>query len=115
MGTWGTGLFQDDIAVEIREAFESALKEGLGVAAATRQTLADFADVFADKDDQIVAYLALASLQLRRKAVQPAVRRKVLSILTKGLDLKRWEGRNSADFRRRQRVLERLHQRLNHD
>ena len=110
MGTWGTGLFQDDVALDAKGIFEDALNEGLDVRAATRRVVAEFIQRLDDADDMAIAYLALASLQWKHQQLQPSIRRKALSILSSGQGLERWEGTNG--YARRKRVLEQLRRRL---
>ena len=80
MGTWGTGIFEDDMALDVRNAFEDALATGATLPEATDQVLEQFADALDDTDDRPVVYLALAALQLERGAVQPEIQEKALVV-----------------------------------
>ena len=66
MGAWGCGLFEDDVAVDVKLAFEGALEEGMTVPAATKQTLEEFEDSLDDEDDGPIVILSLAALQWER-------------------------------------------------
>ena len=44
MGTWGTGIFDDDTAGDVRDAFEDELAAGADVATAAERVLGKFGD-----------------------------------------------------------------------
>jgi hypothetical protein len=113
MGTWGTGIFDDDSAADIRDAFEDKLMAGADVAEATQFVIAKFV-LDHDEAKDPVAYLALAALQVEHGALQPDIRRKALNIIVAGQDLQRWldGGRHTTNYTERKRVLDALREKL---
>ena len=106
MGTWGVGLFENDVATDIRFAFEDALSEGLDVFTATQRVFAEFADELADFDDRPVVYLALAALQLGREALQPEIRDEALRIIMTDEAWAGWQEAEPALVAERKQVLQ---------
>ena len=112
MGTWGTGIFDNDVALDVQDTFEDALSEGLDVSTASRYILEKFSKEVADSDDGPVVYLALAALQLGQESVQPEIKEKAMSIITSGQDLDRWKEAGADTLAERKQVLEQLKTRL---
>lgn len=113
MGAWGTGLFSDDVACDVRAQFRDQLEEGVSVAAATKRILAEWSEALDDVEDGPVIWLALASLQWDRGAVQARVKSKAIKLIDSGADLERW--RNDGDSRQvaaRRGMLRKLRQKL---
>jgi hypothetical protein len=108
MGTWGAGIFDDDVALDVRATFEDALSAGLNVAEAIQKVLEELAEAVEDEDDGPVVYLALSALQLEQGEVQPDIRDKALMIIATGQGLGRWEEAGPDAVRERKQVLERL-------
>lgn len=108
MGSWGTDIFDDDVALDIRGEFEDALAEGRSVEETTRRILAAWREAADDPDDGPTISLALAALQLEHGRVQPAVRDRALAVIASGESLTRWEEASTEDLAERRHVLERL-------
>lgn len=88
MGTWGPGIFDDDVANDVRASFEDELSAGWDIPLATQHVLEQFAVTPDDEDDGPVVYLALAALQLEHRALQPDIQKQAIRILTsdQGID-----------------------------
>lgn len=112
MGVWGTGIFDDDLAMDIQGEFEEALDEGLSVKEATQRILEDFEDVLEDEDEGPIVYLVLAVLQLEQDELQPEIRQKALKIIEFGQGLARWEEAGEEEMAERKQVLEDLKAKL---
>lgn len=67
---WDTGVFDDDIAMDINAEFDDAIEEGITVKEATKQILETFQDVLEDEEEAPIVYLALAALQLEKGDIQ---------------------------------------------
>ena len=63
MGTWGTGLFADDLACDIRDHYRELIEDGIEDDAATRLTVEKYRAYLEEPDG--VALLALAVTQAR--------------------------------------------------
>ncbi len=108
MGTWGTGIFDDDLALDIRTSFEGAIRGGASVEEATKLVQEEYAGSLDDPDEAAVVYLVLAALQNRHGGLQDSIRRKALSIIAHGVDIARWQESGESVVEGRQRTLEEL-------
>jgi hypothetical protein len=106
MGTWGVGLYSDDVACDVREGFREAIGDGLVAAEATDKLLREWGAV-AEDDDAGPFWLALADTQWRLGRLESRVRERALAIIDTGRDLARWAD-VPKDQRKRAAVLEKL-------
>lgn len=112
MGTWGTGIFDDDVAVDVKVMFEEDLKRGYSVSDTTRHILSDPPWSFEDEEDTAVMVLALAGLQLEHDALDHAIRERAIHIIDSGVPLWRWEGQVEERVAERTALLSALRQQL---
>ncbi len=112
MGAWGAGIFEDDLALDVRASFEDALEAGRSVGEATEQVLESFRESLQDPDEGPVIYLALAASQLEQGELEPAVRDRAVEIIDRGEGLERWEEAGQEALSERRRELQRLRARL---
>ncbi len=115
MGAWGTGIFDNDLALDVRAVFEDGLSEGLSVEGATEKILRVYGADLRRPSEESNFWLALAGLQLERGAVQPEIREKVASIIHRGTGLGTWEESGLDSLVERKQVLEQLRERLRID
>lgn len=109
MGAWGTGIFDDDLAMDVREDFEELVdEEGLDIAIATKNILKKYRDELEDEDNEAVIYLALAALQLEYDEVLPDIRDRALEIIEEGQGLNLWDDDDEDLLAERREVLEEL-------
>lgn len=106
MGTYGAGIFQDDVAADVRAAFLEQLAAGVAPPEATRAVADMYGAALADSEDGPVVWLALAATQWEYGALDPRVRDRALAVIASGADLARWL--DSPLLGRRKAVLERL-------
>lgn len=111
MGVWGTGLFSDDTALDVRDAYRKCLLEGMDGAPATDKILNDFRTSIEDPDEGPPLWLALAATQWRYGRLEQRVRDRALTIIESGADLARFSAKPRLE-RARARVLETLRDRL---
>lgn len=112
VGTWGTGIFDSDLAAEIRESWRDAILDGLDPTAATERIRSVFSGSFDDDDEGVVAWLALALAQHETGRLQDDVRDRALEVIAKGADLEQWREEHAIGVKRREEVLERLRTKL---
>ncbi len=112
MGVWGYGIYDDDLALDVRGDFKDGLEEGLSVSAATHRVLEERSDNLEDPDDGPVIWLVLAALQMEQGALQPEVKERALAVVDQGMGLGRWEEAGPEPLAERKRVLEELARRL---
>jgi len=113
MGTWGTALFSDDLASDVRDDYRDLVGEGLSGVQATDRLLLEWEDTLADDPEGAsVFWLALAATQWRRGRLEGRVKKKALEIIGSGSDLERW-AEEPILRKKREAVLENLHTQLN--
>lgn len=61
MGAWGTGIFSNDTAADVRETYRELLGEGREGAEATRALLEEYSDELDDFDTAPDLWLGLAA------------------------------------------------------
>jgi hypothetical protein len=114
MGTWGTGLLQDDLALDVRGVFVDQLKAGADIDAATRQVLATFTESLRDSDEAPVVWLVLAHQQWTYGAVSPEALSRVREHVKTGSGLDLWREQGTELLARRQQVLNRFLSTIEH-
>ena len=90
MGAWGTGLFSDDLACDVRDAFRDAIGDGLTPAQATQQVLRTFAESPNDPDERGIFWCALAKTAWDIGRLENEVRLRALQEIGSAKDLDRW-------------------------
>ncbi|HVK75731.1 MAG TPA: hypothetical protein VM734_20515 [Kofleriaceae bacterium] len=108
MGTWGAGVFADDVARDVRQDYLASLAAGEDPARVTRRMVKEWAGRGSDRDDRTVFWLALAATQWEYGRLEPTVKARALAVIDRGDDLARWEGQDGA----RRAVLGRLRTKL---
>jgi hypothetical protein len=91
MGAWGTAIFSDDLAADVRGDFRDYIGDGLSVEKATARLRKEYADALDDDEDAPVFWLALAVSQWQLVRVHEPTRNKALKIIASGRDLERWD------------------------
>jgi hypothetical protein len=106
MGASGVGLFQDDVAVDVRGEYLDLLANGVGDAEAFSNLVREWRETIADADDGPIFWLALAATQWEYGRLDPRARAKALDIIDRGKSIDRWSDAGLA--KKRQAVLARL-------
>jgi hypothetical protein len=106
VGTWGTGIFSDDTAADVRGQFRDAIGDGLTPEAATRRLLEHYKPGPHDPDGTPVFWIALAVTQWKTGRLLESVKREALRVIADGSDLARWSDPN--DTKRRTVELEKV-------
>jgi hypothetical protein len=112
MGTWGTAIFADDTAADVRDHFTDLVAEGLDAAAATKRLMREFKEIFNDEDETAVFWLALAATQSRLGRLTKETRDKAIRIIDSGEDLPSWRHCSSSQINQRKKNLAKLRQQL---
>ncbi len=110
MGVWGTGLFSDDTACDVRDHYRELLEDGVEDDAASQQTVERFR-AYLDESDGI-PLLALAVTQSKLGRLDPEIRDRALAVLERGADLEMWERDNPKLLPRRRATLEKARAQL---
>lgn len=111
MGAWGTALFSDDSACDVRDSYVDLVGDGLTGPEATKALLREWSASLNDPDESPVIWLALAATQWRVGRLECHVLQQALNVIDSGSDLARWES-GSKDLKKRKVVLERLRAQL---
>jgi hypothetical protein len=111
MGTWGTAIYSDDTASDVRGDYRDLVGDGLSGPEATEALLRHWKDALDDQDDGPVFWLALALTQWQCGRLEPRVQEKALAVIADGSDLQRWKD-DPKLWKKRQAVLARVDQQL---
>ena len=110
MGVWGTDLFSDDVACDVRDHYRQLLEDNIEDSDATRLTLEKFERYLEEPDG--VALIAFAVTQSKLGRLEPEVRDRALAIIGAGADLAVWERENPKLLPKRRAVLEKARAQL---
>jgi hypothetical protein len=110
MGTWGTALFSDDLAADLRSEFRELIGEGLTTEAAVNRLKTEYKSSLHDPDEESVFWLALADTGWRLGRLDDNVLQNALRVIASGQDLAKWE--DASDRKKREQVLAKLQTKL---
>jgi hypothetical protein len=110
MGTWGTALFSDDLASDLRGEFRDLIGEGLTTKAAVNRLKTEYKPSLSDPDEESVFWLALADTGWRLGRLDEEVLHNAVRVIESGQDLARWE--NATDRKKREQILAKLQTKL---
>jgi hypothetical protein len=112
MGLWGTGIFSDDLACDIRDHYRERIEDGVEDAEATRLTLNTFSNFFDDPEGGAVCIVALAVTQSKIGRLDLDIRNRALAAIDNGADLAVWERDNPKLLPKRREAFERARAQL---
>jgi hypothetical protein len=107
---WGTDLFADDVACDIRDHYRQLLEDSVEDSTATRLTLEKFQQCLDEPHG--IALIAFAVTQSKVGRLEPDVRDRALAIIDGGADLPVWEQDNPKLLPKRRAVLEKARAQL---
>src|SRR5437588_11284276 len=110
MGTWGTGIRQDDFVLDVIGDFEEFLRQGRSVAEATDAVRKRLGNAVDDLDDGPNFWIGLAEAQWKYGNVDPAIVRHVREDFHSGKSVARFEEEGMGA--RRNEVLEKSIQKI---
>lgn len=111
MGAWGTGIFSDDFASDLKSEFRNHIGDGKTSEEATDLLLNEYSQEVNDYDNKSVFWLSLAATQWNCGRLIEKVKTKAIEIIDKEADLKKWEY-DPKLFKRRREVLLKLKKQL---
>lgn len=109
MGIWGTKIFSDDLACDIRNEYIDLLIIGKSSEEASDEVIkSNYKDVIGT-DEESVFWFALALIQWQKGRLNEYVKNKAIEFIDNGQDLVRWntEG-NEKNYNKRKIVLQDL-------
>ncbi len=110
MGTWGVGIFSDDLAADLRGDFRDLIGEGMTPGQAVDKLLSEYASSVHDDEEMPVFWLALAASQWQLGRLEGRTRENAIRLIESGQDLVRWE--RPKDREKRAALLSQLRERL---
>ena len=112
MGTWGPGLYSDDVACDVKEYYMNCLREEMSGEEAEAATVSYFKDELSDSDDGPVVVLSLAETAWRAGRLSEVLKKAAIDIIDTGEGLDRWEAEGKQLLKKRQAVLTKLKEKL---
>lgn len=110
MGVWGTSVFSDDDACDIRDDYRRMIGDGLCGTEATDRLLREWKSIENDPALAATFWLALALTQWKCGRLEDRVNQNALRVIEDGAALRPW--RSDALERKRRQVLEAVKQQL---
>jgi hypothetical protein len=109
MGTWGTGIFADDLAADVRGDWRDALVEGLSSSDASARLLERFKEAASDRDESPRFWMSLAAAESETGRLEEWVRDRALAIIDSGADVEQFDPQDQA---RRRKAITSLAEKL---
>lgn len=113
MGTWGPGLYQNDISDEIKHSFIDRCKRGHTIEEATEIFIKEYAGELEDEEDAPNFWFALADVQWKYGRLLPKVKKNALDCIENELKNETYNEFDKSDAKKRKKVLEELRKKLN--
>lgn len=111
MGAWGTAIFSDDFACDIRDDYIKLIIKGKSSEEATEIIKESMMPESGD-DEYPVFWIALAVTQWKKGRLLPEVRDMAIALIESGADLIRWEEEPPKQYKKREAALEKAKQTL---
>jgi hypothetical protein len=112
MGTWGTGIFDSDLARDVRGEWRDGILDGQDPSPLAQRLIDTVAPDDSEPGEAAVFWIALAAAQAETGRLDPAIRDKTLQIIDSGADLALWTQEDATAAKRRQKALESLASKL---
>ena len=110
MGTWGTKIYEDDTASDVKEEYIDLLKQGIGNEEATNRLIEGYDTE--DEEEGPIFWFALANIQWEYGRLLEKVKKQALYYIESGIELERWE-EDKKLYEKRKEVLKELEEKLN--
>ncbi len=110
MGTWDTGIYQNDVSADVRDDYIAKLKAGKSDEEALKEIFCEYEGESKDDDDKYNFYLALADTLWKKGRLTEEIKCKALEILEEDKVSERWEGEKIR--KERIKVLDKLKEKL---
>lgn len=110
MGAWGTGIFDDDIACDIRGEYRKLLEDGVSADEAAARTIEAWN--YLDDGDRHLLWLALAAAQSELGRLDDTVKARAVEIIEQGVGLESWAEAGPSELASRRKALTGLREQL---
>jgi hypothetical protein len=109
MGAWGTAIFSDDFAGDIRGDYTGKLAIGKTNAEAMEEIMKEHYTEVKGTEDEPVFWFALAYVQWQKGRLEGHVKEMAIKFIDGGEDLERWNfAGNEKNYKKRVKVLQDL-------
>ena len=88
MGTWGAKLYQDDLALDIKEDYIEKLKSGKTNEEALKEILEMYEESIKDEEEGPIFWLVLADTMWKVGRLTKEVKEKAIQEIERGTNLK---------------------------
>ena len=105
MGAWGSRIFDDDEACDVRDHYRELIEDGVDDVEATRLTLEKFDAMFKDPELNSAGIVAFAVTQSKIGRLEPSIRDRALAWIDKGGDLDVWAEDCPKDLPKRKAAI----------
>jgi hypothetical protein len=110
MGAWGTGIFSDDFASDLRADYRELITDGKSHSEAMELLSRKHGESLADPEEAPVFWIALAATSWDLGRLDEQLKAKALAVISAGGGLERWD--KPKDRRARQAALNKLADKL---
>lgn len=107
MGAWGTDIFEDDFALDVKEEYQDLIDENKSAQEAVSILTERYSEELSDEEDNGVFWLSIVAIQIESKSLVSLTKENALSVINEGTDLDRWQD-DSDLLEERKKVLESL-------
>lgn len=80
MGTWGYGIFDDDLALDIKDLFQQLIDDGESLGSIIDILLEEFQDSLEDFDEEVTVLLALGALALEKGGITDRLKKELINV-----------------------------------
>lgn len=110
MGAWGTAIFSDDTASDIRSEYRELIEDKVPDDEAINKVLSAYDHL--DNEEEHILWLALAAAQSQVGRLDDQVKAKALDVIESGRGLELWAEAGARDLAKRKAVLQKLKETL---
>ncbi len=113
MGAWGTGLYSDDFALDVKSEFLGAINSGKPYREAFEELKKTYVDnAYNDDPDIPVFWFVCADILWKKGRLDEDIKQTTLAYIESNSDVERWNLESSALGKKRKTVLEKLKAKL---
>lgn len=109
MGSWGTGIFSNDLAADVKHEYGILLSVGKKNEQIESMLMEYYADILNKNDpEEDIFWFALSYCEWKRGRLSGYVKEKALCAIESGRDLEIWHAIHSKNYKQRKLVLDNL-------
>lgn len=105
MGSWGTGIMQDDTVLDIIEEFKNYLKDYQNVTVATQKLIENNSEIIEDSDEGPLVWIALAKCQWEYGKLDVEIYNRVVQDFKKEIGMDLWKEESVKEYEKRKKVI----------